>query len=79
MGFYFNMSVQKYQFCPGAICDVDLTWQHSIKPMSFSPPDDSLNIPLSDVFVFLKTDCEGCLHLWENSMAGRFGKKVQQQ
>ena len=46
------MSVQKYQFCPSAVCDADLTWQHSIKPMSFSPPDGSLNIPLSDVFVF---------------------------
>ena len=48
------MSVQKYQFCPSVIRDADLTWQHSIKPMSVSPPDGSLNIPLNDVFVGLK-------------------------
>ena len=54
MGFSFNVSVQKYQFCPSVIRDDDLTWQHSIKPMSISPPDGSLNIPLNDVFVGLK-------------------------
>lgn len=79
MGFSFNMSVQKYQFCPNVVHDADLTWQHSIKPMSFSSPDGSLTIPLNDVFVGFLTDCEGSLHLWENSMSGIVGKKVKQQ